>query len=686
MISPSAPPGIRGPTDRFIWWIVAALLVLYFFMAFSASWQKGVTFDEIDHLATGYNYWLNHDFRLSPANGDFVKRWASLPLLISRPKYPSISNPLWRQAEWFNMAYMFFFQSGNDPATLLLQGRAMVALLGVALGFAVFLGARELFGNGGGLIALVLFVFCPHMLAHGAMVTTDMSTALMLFVSTWSIWRLLHHVTWGWLVISLLSLGFLFLCKMTSIVIVPIAAMLVVVRLIAGPPLVWTLGPKRVIKGRGGQAGIIAGLVLTHALVALAIVWAGYDFRYAASADASDPGLVFVQRENSATPLGPYVQTAMDWCRRWHVLPEGYLKGNEELLTTTDRRPSFMDGHWKVGGWHTFFLYAFWIKTPPALLLLLPLGLAGWWRFERQQRKKGEDSSFLASSFYQATPFVISFLVYYAVAIAEKINIGHRHILFLYPVLYVLAGSAILWWPMQKLWAKVGVVVLIGWFAVDSVLIRPHYLAYFNGFSGGPAQGYRHLVDSSLDWGQDLPGLKHWLAVHNPGDRDPVFLSYFGTDSPDYYGINSMRLPGFPDWRERQAFAYVPGYYVISATMFQNIYTQTFGPWNRRDEDEYQKTLQSFEPLGSTPDDPEAITAVFQNYPEKYWHEPYDKLEKLRFARLCGWLRATKRPPDDNVGYSILIWKLDEHDLHEALAGPPLELYDAPAISSPDGI
>ena len=53
---------------------------------------------------------------------------------------------------------------------------------------------------------------------------------------------------------------------------------------------------------------------------------------------------------------------------------------------------------------------------------------------------------------------------------------------------------------------------LLGWHAIESIKVAPDFLAYFNELAGGPANGYRHLVDSSLDWGQDLPKLKEWLV------------------------------------------------------------------------------------------------------------------------------------------------------------------------------
>ncbi len=665
--------------------MAAALLVFYFIMAVSAAREKGPAFDETDHLAAGYNAWLNHDFSLDPGNGDFVRRWATLPLLFSKPAFPSLSDPNWSKAQSFGVGYKLLFGLGNDPASILLQCRCMVALLGVALGALVFACSRRLFGNLGGIISLTLFVFCPHMLAYGALVTTDLAFALALLASTWFIWRLLHRVTWAGLIGSLLAFSLLLISKTSAVLIAPIAVVLIVVRLFSREPWLWRLGKERLLASRRQQMSALAGLILIHVVVGWATIWAAFDFRYSGRADPAESALVFKQLLTTDTPVQGPLAATFDFCRRNHLLPEGYLFGVEDLAIS-ERRASFMDGHWNVGGSVWFFPYAAWAKTPTALFFLLPFGLAGWWWARNGKAVQGPSAVASAKtgpsparSLYEAVPFIALFVIYATAAMGQNLNIGFRHILSLYPVLYIFAGSVALWWPLSRLWAKAVVILLVGWFAVDSLSVRPDYLAYFNRFVGGPDEGYRHLVDSSLDWGQDLPGLKRWLTTHNPSDGEPVFLSYFGTASPEYYGIKSERLLAFPEWRHRKVFACTPGYYAISATMFQNLYTEAFGPWNRVYENAYQTTLHNLGLSEHTAGDSATLGAWLQQYPGSVWQEPYGALEALRFNRLCGWLRATHRAPDAEVGYSILIWKLDAQDLHDALWGPPLELYDAPA-------
>jgi 4-amino-4-deoxy-L-arabinose transferase-like glycosyltransferase len=678
--------------------LAGLLLVGYYVMAVSASWTKSPTFDEIVHITAGYNAWTNHDQRFDPGNGDFVKRWATLPLLISRPKFPEQTGDDWRAAEFFRVSREFMFGLGNDPDAILRQTRGMVALLGVALGALVFVCSRRLFGDRGGLISATLFAFSPHMLAHGALVSTDLALTLMLLASTWFAWRLLHVVTWPNLIGSLAAFSLLVISKMSAVLIVPIAGVLIIARAFHREPWAWRLGAPRTLAGRGRQGLALASLVAVHALAGWIAIWAVFEFKYVARADVAQTELALMH--TPGTEVGGLINEIAGFCHQHHLLPEGFLKGMEELVGISQRRPSFMNGHWKAGGRAAFFPYAFWAKTSPALLVLALAGvvaIVGGARRARDANATAEarapgvqtDRSAARSGrdiLYEAIPFFALFVIYAAVAVRQGVNIGHRHILPLYPVLYILAGGVVRWFPTRKRWAEIAVAVLIGGFIFDSLAVRPDYLAYFSPVVGGPSQGYRRLADSSLDWGQDLPGLKRWLDAHDGDAREPVFFSYFGTGDPAHYGIEANRLPGFPEWRELRVFAYTPGYYAISATLFQQLYTTTFGPWNRLYEDEYQVRAKRLGLTEENTKDTAALGDALQALPPEVWQQNYSRYERLRFGRLCAWLRATGRVPTAEVGYSILVWRLDANDLHAALWGKPLELYEAPASSVADGI
>src|SRR4029453_3512534 len=232
------------------------------------------------------------------------------------------------------------------------------------------------------------------------------------------------------------------------------------------------------------------------------------------------------------------------------------------------------------------------------------------------------------ASLYAGTPVVALIAVYGVVALTTNLNIGHRHLLPIYPALCILAGGAAFW--LQPLFGRtltaeaqsaqsrrqqragvraqrttpgprsrpygvmsIATLALIAWHIAESVTIRPDYLAYFNQLAGGPAEGYKHLADSSLDWGQDLPALKRWLdreGLQHPGGST-VYLSYFGTARPEYYGIKAIPLAGFIDRRPVQPPDPLgAGVYCISDTVLALLGPSFYKP---EDESNYQAALQN---------------------------------------------------------------------------------------------
>ena len=179
---------------------------------------------------------------------------------------------------------------------------------------------------------------------------------------------------------------------------------------------------------------------------------------------------------------------------------------------------------------------------------------------------------------------------------------------------------------------------------------------------------HMHLVESSLDWGQDLPGLSRWLRDNN-STQEQIFLAYFGIDRPEEYGIRAVRIPEDSASRGRVAgqagslphlkpLPLAAGLYCISATTLQGAYTPRPGPWSKKHEEAYQ---QLKEQLSKSPT-----------------QEQIRSLERARFLRLLAFLR--QREPVANIGGSILIFRLDDADVHAALEGPPAELVPLPLM------
>jgi hypothetical protein len=209
-------------------------------------------------------------------------------------------------------------------------------------------------------------------------------------------------------------------------------------------------------------------------------------------------------------------------------------------------------------GWWYYFPATFALKTPLALKVLLVLGF-----FVRPKAASGW------------APWVLWWpvVVYLIVTQTRGLNIGHRHLLPLHPFLFAAAGGCAAWalaHPRRRLLLP-AVSVLAAWYAFSSLRVYPHFLAHFNELAGGPAGGYRYLVDSNLDWGQDLKGLAEALRERG---IPAVKLSYFGSADPEYYGIRGEMLPSqmLPPPKSVTHRVEAGDVVAISATNLQGVY------------------------------------------------------------------------------------------------------------------
>jgi hypothetical protein len=407
-----------------------------------------------------------------------------------------------------------------------------------------------------------------------------------------------------------------------------------------------------------------------HLAVAWAIIWVFYGFRFSAFASDADLPAGFYRGDwnwilEDIGVARPFIVAARDW----HLLPEAFLYGFAFVLQFARERAAFLNGQYSNTGWVSFFPFAFLVKTTLPFLIVCAVGaILAVTRSGRAWR--GGSLSAWRARLWPLTPLAALFVVYWATSLASHLNLGHRHLLPTYPVLFIAAGWFGRWLDLRRPLLAMAGASLIFWHAAESFVARPHYLAYFNQLVGGPANGWRHLVDSSLDWGQDLRGLKTWLDANAAGTD--VFLAYFGTGEPRYEGIKATLLPCIPKvGPERKWHALAPGIYAISATMLQHVYSTYRGEWTLDYENEFQR-LRSFAPrLLAYQDDPAHRAALLAEAPAENWRTAWNRYEALRFARLCHYLRA--RRSDAAIGHSILVYRLTAAEIAAATAGTAKE-------------
>jgi hypothetical protein len=534
---------------------LAAGLALYVGLAVDSMRRTSATYDEPAHISAAWTHLKLHDYRLSPDHPPLVQSLAAVPLLFMDVKMDPTDEAWTGHAIWrFARHWLYIW---NDAGRLLFWGRLAIALVGAALVGAIFLWARVRFGPGPALVAVFLAVLSPDLLAHGQVVTTDMGAAATMFLAVVAFDAVLQRTTAARVVLAGAALGAALATKLSALGLGPILLALAVARIADPRPLVTAFGHERPVAGRAARAAVLAGVLLALLPIAVAVIWAAYGFQRSFGAD---PGLAATFPWEAMKATHPLVQGVIQAARGLGLLPDPYLFGFLRFFQHSEARRAFLLGHVSATGFPQFFLVSFLVKTPLPLLGLLLCAAAG----------RGRDAArpgALAAAW-------IPFLAYAALTQTRGLNIGHRHLLPLYPFAFVLAGAAGAWLPRRLGRAgALALAALLGWYAWGTLRVHPHELAYFNEAVGGPANGWRVLVDSSLDWGQDLSRVEPWMRGH--GIRH-YKLSYFGSASPRYHGITGEMLPGYSSPRVPRVTREVrPGdILAVSATNLQGIYIE----------------------------------------------------------------------------------------------------------------
>lgn len=569
------PAAAAGPLARFLrgrWlalWVVL-LLGIFALQAITSMAQKSSTWDESAHLPAGWTYLATGDYRMNPEHPPLAKMIAALPLMFMKIN-GALDTQEWRDGKEWDYGWDFLYTGRNDAATLLFWGRFSMVILSLCLGLLIFFWARKLYGNAAGLFALFLFAFSPNLIAHGSLANTDLPIAFFMALSLFCFDRAAWRLTPLSAGLAGVTLGLALLTKFSAPLLLPIMLVVAVFRLFDRRPMeVRFRGPSVADTWRKKA---VAFLVLFCVAIALAyaVVWAGYRFRYCPYADGVERPLWF------SNPMNPPQSPIYRFLHYNHVLPHAYLEGFRYVGETTVRY-AYLDGRhnwddpYHAASWPHYFIMTTLYKTPVAALIffIVAVGGAFWWSRKTWPRE---------------VALIAGIIIYFAAASLSGMYIGHRHILPVIPLAIILTGKIVNHLrPRQRIDAIVirsAFAILALWCVFSAASIYPNYLAYFNEIAGGPGNGPKHLSDSNIDWGQDLPLLKKYIDDNR---IDYAHLIYFGNADPRYYGVRCrfFTAPAFwPDNATRQtpssdlseaAGVRIGDYFAVSATLLDETF------------------------------------------------------------------------------------------------------------------
>lgn len=461
----------------------AALLVLGAFaiQGAVAARTNTPTPDEFVYVPEGYYHLRTGDLSFDPTNPPLLKMAMAAPLLAMNVTLDT--DPRWRDERtgWgpWTFGTRFMNQNREHYLDAFFAARLVVLAVAVGLGVLVFRRARAVLSPVGAIAALVLYGTAAPILAHASLATLDVGVSALMFASLLALERFAKRQD------------------------------------------AWSAGGTGLLLGFALAVKGVAALFFPLVPILLAISWKSWD----------RDGWRRLGAGAAAMAAGAWLAVEAAYGFSGFPLPAPLLDGVRFQVeaSSAGEFPAFLYGEWSQTGWWSYYAVALALKTPIPMLVLIAVGLVATARLWRDPE----------------TPWIVVpplFLVY-VLSFHYGKNYGIRYLLPAFPFLVLLAGrgvDALL--GLRRHGVKV-VGALLAWQIAACVFATPHHLAYFNELGGGPDEARRALLDSNLDWGQDLGRLKKYLDEHG---IDHICLGYFGHVDPHVYGIEYSFPPNVP--------------------------------------------------------------------------------------------------------------------------------------------
>jgi hypothetical protein len=546
--------------------MVTVLLLIHACLVLYSLRHNFATVDEVGHLAAGVAHWKTGDFSPYRVNPPLVRMLATLPVMVAKPE-TDYSHPRDIPGERSEWPLGQKIMKANAPRyfDLLCLARLAGVLWSVLGGLLVFCWACELYGTGGGFLALFLWCLCPTILAFAQFIVPDVPATVAGLAATYAFWRYLRGPSWERALLAGFLLGIAQLTKFTLLVLYGVWPLL---------GLLWLFCPEGAVLRRAGWRRLtIHGSMV--ALASLYVVNAGYSFEGSFKQLGDYP---FVSRLFAgAPPEGFRRYEGGLYGNRFHEtlldhmivpLPADFVRGIDvQRIDFEKGLNSYLAGVWRregEGGWWYYYLYALAVKVPLGTWVLVLANLVLSIGHARC-RVSWRDEAALA---LPATAILA--------LVSSQTGFNHhmRYVLPIFPFVMVSTGK-LAYFVRVSCWpATLTILSLLGWAAVSCLSVYPHTMSYFNELAGGPENGSAHLVDSNIDWGQDLLALKDWLDQH-PECR-PLHLAYFGLVDPRILGIDFALPPPGPTASQPYSSAQVhlgprPGWYAVSVNFVRGL-------------------------------------------------------------------------------------------------------------------
>ena len=517
-------------------------------LAYNVTQNMSPTYDEQNHLTRGIAILKTGDFRLSLHHPPLPNILNALPVMIDREYWWNDKTADFSQrVDSFNPESEEFLNIWTAAREVLYErqapvlgikaikaSRVMTLLFALLAGIIIFLWAKELFGPLGSIISAVIFLFDPNVIAHATVTTTDMAAVATILLAVYFLRKYIQSPSIKTLVFCGSAVGLAFLCKFSSLILLPIFGLI----------LLFTMHGDKI--GKRLLNALIAGLLMLF--IAGTVLFAGYGFKV--EKFAAKPGESFSQQYEGKGNLP--------------VPAKQYLRGLKTLTGEANGHKAYLNGiSDDTGkGWWYYFPATFVYKTNwvALALIIITILLFALPKCREKVRLPKNEVIFLG------IPILIYLLAGFGL-LGISLNLGVRHLLPIYPFIYIFVGAIGKVIDLRDVKGKIAVLLIVLSYGAIITITHPNYLSYFNIPNAG-----RYLIDSNFDWGQDIEKL---TAVDTKGM--PMYFSYFGTTPPISVRLGCYYMPGMGEMTSANMPHEIrrPSFFAISATCLRGgeVYT-----------------------------------------------------------------------------------------------------------------
>ena len=517
---------------RLEWLIPTAVCAIMLAQLLLTSRQLSQTADEATHLYSGYRYLKCGDLTVSPEHPPLAKAFAAAPLLLLN--FTVDCAPFKGDALQQAFASLNWMYTQNWPAAVP-RTRAAAGVFALGLCVLVWIGARRMFNVATAIVASVLLIFEPNVLAYSSLVLTDIPVTSMLLLAVLGFYLWVKHRTVPLFLLTAVAAGLTLLTKNSGVVVLPILGLLAIADALMQTDCSrskWQLALRNL-----SSFALIC-------MLAAGIVWMAYGMRfasYSASTEVREP----------LPPMPPDTGRVLFGLERYHLLPKAYLRGFAWALEIPGQTSvAFVAG--KVYPHAPWFStpFNFVIRSTAAMLVMMVAALLGMAITFRQRRR---ERLFL----------FVPGAVYLAVCLHASSDVSIRYLLPMIPFLLLAVADGCVQLAKRVGRLSYALPCLIVLHMASSLHAYPNYLSYANDLWGGPAQAYKYVP--WLDIGQAYPEAKAYL------ERHPAENCWFITGwqwDPRFYGVPCQT---FGLYLPNQIPPRVRGTIIVSSTLLRDV-------------------------------------------------------------------------------------------------------------------